>query len=987
MTILIETPFEFFTDNDGDALENGKIYIGTENRDPETNAISIYWDKALTIAAEQPVRTLSGKPAYNGSPGNLYITESNFSITVRDKNDVLVETLLSAGDISSSSSASGSGVTPNNRVISGAVRANSEQPAFLSIDGGNANVTILGDTTALSLAINGTIVGVETDVVETGLTTASGSNNTCLVNDSSLTDQLSSKYTGEDDTTLTIDAAGSEISSRIGQIAAFQKDGGTELMLAYIKSATQLTNVRRGWFYDEDGDPIVRETLADDDQLNILSLGWIFMLNDGGTVDVTYNSPTYSYTAPTSPTAGDYWFDMDEDVWKQYTTVWVQSNNTLIGMAAVGTTLTEGKREIDYFHDYRDTNTINLEVFSDEIIRTVDKTSNVFAYSKTLRIDHFKTVWNNTLDMETGSIGNSTKYYLYIASTGETFISTEKYYIRNDLRGRYHPYEAWRYVGSGTTDAAGLDWETATSDNTTDAIDDQLSLLDQKDIYGPGVTKYKNGAVYKFDQWEDVAGMLTGSNGKVVPYKKSLSNVYTGFEIIKRMGTGQQGVVHKPTIGMGLQWLKNMDQADGNALLDILRNANYWVSDATAAHAYTAAIFDAMDIDRLSIGSHGIGNAISEDYVSWNWSYPRAKAWHKNGEASRKVITPWGILDSVEATNASAISVAGQVIIEVYNPLTGNGALLYIGNEINRLMDISGGIAPKFMIVKCVTTVSAGYAYSSYLNGGTAPATYHLVMNTTAAQGGPETALWNSVEPTSTIISVGSGTPNVNGHLMVLYYYSPVAGLQKFGGFAGNNSANNQASGCTDGMVFIKLRDGGTGNWLVTDILRGADQALYWDIANAETADGSVAFGTDGQFDLSGSDANTNASGDDYIYGHFGTEMEIQGDIDVYPTTSATVAAGLDTATVLIKYSGDATLNTELKLYVSKESTPDWEIGELELQGTFTDKYGTTWKILKAVVSMIDNDPQGTDLRWRIVTSESGSETEHNIEYIKIDAR
>ena len=479
MTILIETPFEFFTDNDGDALENGKIYIGTENRDPETNAISIYWDKALTIAAEQPVRTLSGKPAYNGSPGNLYITESNFSITVRDKNDVLVETLLSAGDISSSSSSSGSGVTPNNRVISGAVRDNSEQPAFLSIDGGNPNVTILGDTTALSLAINGTIVGVETDIVETGLTTASGSNNTCLVNDSSLTDQASSKYTGEDNSTLTIDAAGSEITSRVGQTAAFQKNGSTELMLAYIKSATQLTNIRRGWFYDEDGDPIVRETLADDDQLNILSLGWIFMLNDGGTVDVTYNSPTYSYTAPTSPTAGDYWFDIDADVWKQYTTVWVQSNNTLIGAVAVGTTLTEGKREIDYFHDYRDTNTMSLEVFSDEVIRTIDKTANIFAYSKTLRIDPFKTVWNNTLDMETGSIGNSTKYYLYIDESGETFISTEKYYDRNDLRGKYHPYEAWRFIGTGTTDGTA-DWESSTDEQTQKT--GVVALVDGADV-------------------------------------------------------------------------------------------------------------------------------------------------------------------------------------------------------------------------------------------------------------------------------------------------------------------------------------------------------------------------------------------------------------------------------------------------------------------------------------------------------------------------
>ena len=128
-------------------------------------------------------------------------------------------------------------------------------------------------------------------------------------------------------------------------------------------------------------------------------------------------------------------------------------------MVAIGTVKAEGKREQDYFHDYRDTNTIELEVFSDEIIRAKDKTNDVFAYSKTLRINHHKPVWNNTLDMETGTVAASTKYYNYFASTGERVVSLEKYYTRNDLRGRYHPYEAWRYIGSGTTDGTS-DWES-----------------------------------------------------------------------------------------------------------------------------------------------------------------------------------------------------------------------------------------------------------------------------------------------------------------------------------------------------------------------------------------------------------------------------------------------------------------------------------------------------------------------------------------------
>ena len=40
---------------------------------------------------KKPVRTISGKPSYNGSPGNLWASESSYSITVKDKNKVTTE--------------------------------------------------------------------------------------------------------------------------------------------------------------------------------------------------------------------------------------------------------------------------------------------------------------------------------------------------------------------------------------------------------------------------------------------------------------------------------------------------------------------------------------------------------------------------------------------------------------------------------------------------------------------------------------------------------------------------------------------------------------------------------------------------------------------------------------------------------------------------------------------------------------------------------
>ena len=94
-TVAIIPPFETFTGLDGSLLENGKIYIGTADMNPETNPITVYWDEDLTETAAQPIRTLAGYPSRNGSPANMYIA-SNYSIEVKTSADVFVFSNLSA---------------------------------------------------------------------------------------------------------------------------------------------------------------------------------------------------------------------------------------------------------------------------------------------------------------------------------------------------------------------------------------------------------------------------------------------------------------------------------------------------------------------------------------------------------------------------------------------------------------------------------------------------------------------------------------------------------------------------------------------------------------------------------------------------------------------------------------------------------------------------------------------------------------------------
>jgi hypothetical protein len=87
--LSIQPTFPIFTGTDGLPLENGYIWIGAANLDPQVNPINVYWDAALTIPAAQPIRTLNGYPSRSGTPARIYVN-SDYSIRVMDKNGSLV---------------------------------------------------------------------------------------------------------------------------------------------------------------------------------------------------------------------------------------------------------------------------------------------------------------------------------------------------------------------------------------------------------------------------------------------------------------------------------------------------------------------------------------------------------------------------------------------------------------------------------------------------------------------------------------------------------------------------------------------------------------------------------------------------------------------------------------------------------------------------------------------------------------------------------
>lgn len=109
--ISITPPYPAFAGADGQPLENGYIWVGTVNLNPQVNPIAVYWDSALTIPAAQPIRTLNGYPVYQGTPSRFYVS-SDYSIQMLDSKGSVVYTSLNdnlSGDGFVASNATGNG--------------------------------------------------------------------------------------------------------------------------------------------------------------------------------------------------------------------------------------------------------------------------------------------------------------------------------------------------------------------------------------------------------------------------------------------------------------------------------------------------------------------------------------------------------------------------------------------------------------------------------------------------------------------------------------------------------------------------------------------------------------------------------------------------------------------------------------------------------------------------------------------------------------
>jgi hypothetical protein len=294
--------------------------------------------------------------------------------------------------------------------------------------------------------------------------------------------------------------------------------------------------------------------------------------------------------------------------------------------------------------------------------------------------------------------------------------------------------------------------------------------------------------------------------------------------------------------GVGFQpdlvWIKGRSGATEHVLTDSVRGVTKELSsNDTGAEETVAQGLTAFGSDGFTVGTDGSYNTSSATYAAWNFK--------AGGTASSN--TDGSITSSVSANTTSGFSIVSY---------TGAGGASTVGHGL--------GVAPKMIIVKNrssaqhwqVYHISTGNTKSSQLSG----------------TGASDTAstYWNDTSPTSTVFSVGTGTPtNGSGNSIIAYCFAEKQGYSKFGSYTGNGDADGTFvyTGFKPAFIIVKSATEAR-NWRLWDNKRSTynltDKILYPDLSNAEaTGDSEIDMLSNG-FKLRKTSDNT--SGETYIY-------------------------------------------------------------------------------------------------------------------------
>jgi hypothetical protein len=384
-----------------------------------------------------------------------------------------------------SSSVAGFLPTSQNAVLSGPTNANG-QPAHLVPSGTtNALTLFCSGAEPLTVKINGQTYSFTTPITITGLQLAPSSGNTGLVDTDSFGIAFAANKTaGEswiglaDPSSLQyqeyipLNTVGANISSKEGRLIAFVMNGeysigtpqpgflgkATTIITTNATTGVLMTGCKRGYFFDSSGNLLSRVGMATADTFTLLTMTYVF-LRSSGSLNITYNPPTVSGVAPTSPSQGDYWYDTINVTWKIYAgSAWVVDNSIFVGSCCQNTTATMGARPADFLAAYSDSNSCELLNNLDSSAQIVgSRGSRISVYGKQVYFESCSPLWDITANLVAGvTLTNGLQLFLYMDQNGVPYIDKVQPYNRQDLAGYYHPANPWRCLGTASTDGTNF---------------------------------------------------------------------------------------------------------------------------------------------------------------------------------------------------------------------------------------------------------------------------------------------------------------------------------------------------------------------------------------------------------------------------------------------------------------------------------------------------------------------------------------------------
>jgi hypothetical protein len=317
----------------------------------------------------------------------------------------------------------------------------------------------------------------------------------------------------------------------------------------------------------------------------------------------------------------------------------------------------------------------------------------------------------------------------------------------------------------------------------------------------------------------------------------------TAMDVALYTGNGSTQTISGLNFSPDLVWIKKRSDDRDHCLCDVVRGTSKRLRSNTTDAETTESVVTAFNSNGFDIGSDAGVNASSGTYVAWTWD-----------AGSSTVTNTQGSITSQVRANASAGFSVGT--------WTGTASAGTIGHGL--------GVAPEFIIVKNRSVSDSWYCYHKSLGNAA-----RIQLNETSAQT-TGSSQWNSTSPTSTVYSVGAGSWQASGNLIVSYCFAPVAGYSSFGSYTGNGSATDGPfvyTGFRPRWVMIKDATQAD-NWIIVDAARNtynsAGLRLFPNLSNAESSFYSAQFDfLSNGLKVRNNNGDINASGDTYVYAAF----------------------------------------------------------------------------------------------------------------------